>query len=94
MLSIGALGEPVDAGPAVFASQDPVALLQWESNLDEIRGGKYLDRFLWLFTPGLERLNACLEAWPFLVEPCDDRVIIGRNAYGAIGSPSSAICRA
>jgi hypothetical protein len=68
----------------MFPTDDVVTAMMYERNLAEIQGGLYLRRFLWLFTPGLEKLSACLDAWPFLVSPCNDRVIIGRNAYGAI----------
>lgn len=81
----GALGQPDGGGgPVVFATDDVVASIQWESALRELRGGRYLDRFLWLLTPGLDRLARCLRAWSFLVPESSDRVILGRNAYGAI----------
>ena len=32
----------------------------------------------------MEFLAECLDAWSFLIPPCDDRIIVGRNAYGAI----------
>src|SRR4051794_23878413 len=51
----------------------------------DVGAGWYWDRFLYLFGPGLDELHACLDAWPFLVAPRrPDRMILGRNAYGAI----------
>jgi hypothetical protein len=79
-----ALGQPDEETAPHFPVTDEVAQLQWESVIAELKGGRFLDRFLWMLTPGLERLDACLRAWPFLVRPSQDRVIIGRNAYGAI----------
>ena len=37
-----------------------------------------------LFAEGAERLKACLKAWDFLVPPNRDRIVLGRNAHGAI----------
>lgn len=80
-----ALGEPENGGgPIAFVTDDVVASIQWESALRELRGGRYLDRFAWILTPHLEALHRCLRAWAFLVPESSDRVILGRNAYGAI----------
>ena len=58
---------------------------RWANVGDEkIGAGFFANRFLYLFGEGLEPLNACLEAWSFLVPRNDDRLLVGRNAYGAI----------
>ncbi len=56
----------------------------WSNVHSEIGSGWYLDGFLYLFGEGLSELQPCLDAWAFLMHPCDDRRIVGRNAYGAI----------
>ena len=55
-----------------------------EAFLAEVGAGWFCDRFLYLLGEGLTELSACLEAWAFVVPPNPNRVIIGRNAYGAI----------
>lgn len=60
------------------------AHLMWPIYRKKIGAGFFLDRFLYLFGEGVERLEECLEAWSFLVPPVEDRVILGYNAYGAI----------
>ena len=56
----------------------------WQSLYSEMGAGWFRDGFLYMFGEGLDALEPCLEAWSFLVPPCDDRIIFGRNAYGAI----------
>ena len=56
----------------------------WDDIHKKIKSGWFLDGFLYLFGEGLNDLKPCLDAWSFLVPPHDDRMIIGRNAYGAI----------
>jgi hypothetical protein len=56
----------------------------WEELHGEIGSGWFGDGFLYLFGADLDALRPCLEAWPFLVPPNEDRMILGRNAYGAI----------
>ncbi len=56
----------------------------WASQKEKIGAGFFRDRFLSLFGEGLEHLSACLDAWSFLVPTNDDRLVVGRNAYGAI----------
>lgn len=51
---------------------------------EEVGAGWFRDGFLYLFGEGLDALHPCLEAWSFVVPPCDDRVIVGRNAYGML----------
>jgi hypothetical protein len=83
---LNALGKPDPAEPAsnglVFSSG--AAQRSWNIVQQEIGSGWYLDHFLYLFGEGLETLQPCLDAWPFLVPPHPDRMIIGRNAYGAL----------
>src|ERR1051325_5024768 len=50
----------------------------------EIGAGWFNDGFLYLFGEGMRFMEQCLDAWSFLVHPCDDRMIVGRNAYGAL----------
>lgn len=58
----------------------------WQRRMHPAVGsGWFRDRFLYLFGDGLESLRPCLEAWDFLVpREHPDRLIIGRNAYGAL----------
>lgn len=56
----------------------------WANVHSEIGSGWYRDGFLYLFGEGLDSLLPCLDAWSFLLHPCNDRRILGRNAYGAI----------
>jgi len=56
----------------------------WELNADKVGTGFFRDRFLYLFGEGLEVLRPCLDAWSFLIPPMPNRMIVGRNAYGAI----------
>jgi hypothetical protein len=57
----------------------------WERLLREIGAGWFSNRFLYLFGPGLDAWLPCLDAWSFLVQPPDrERVVLGRNAYGAL----------
>jgi hypothetical protein len=65
-----------------FGPRGPGAL--WKGLRREIRSGWFQDGFLQLFGEGLVELVPCLEAWSFVVPPSKDRVILGRNAHGAI----------
>lgn len=56
----------------------------WQSLYKEMGAGWFRDGFLYMFGEGLDTLRPCLDAWSFLVPPCDDRMIFGRNAYGAL----------
>lgn len=56
----------------------------WEAFYEEIGAGFYQNRFWYLFGEGLEALAPCLDAWSFLVPPGTPRMILGRNAYGAL----------
>jgi len=74
---------------AAFGKPDPSApngieFFQWKSLYTEIGAGWFNGGFLYLFGEGMASLTKCLDAWSFLVPPCDDRIIIGRNAYGAM----------
>jgi hypothetical protein len=74
---------------AAFGKPDPsapsgITFFQWKSLYTEIGAGWFKDRFLYLFGEGLSPLRECLDLWSFLVPPCDDRIIVGRNAYGAM----------
>lgn len=56
----------------------------WKDMRREIRSGWFQDRFLYLFGEELDALRPCLDAWSFVVPPNRDRMILGRNAYGAL----------
>lgn len=81
---INAFGKPDPAVPRGFRFRDAFDDKSWSSLQSEIGSGWYLNRFLFLFAKGAERMKACLNAWDFLVPPNRDRIILGRNAYGAI----------
>ncbi len=74
----------------VFGKPDPAApngidYRIWNKVLyAEIGAGWFNDGFLYLFGEGMQFMQQCLDAWSFLVHPCDDRMIVGRNAYGAL----------
>ena len=80
---IGAMGRPDPATPNGLRLADWQQGL-WDGIYRDIGAGWFRDGFLYLFGEGLEALAPCVEAWSFLVPPNDDRVILGRNAYGAI----------
>jgi hypothetical protein len=80
---------------AAFGAPDPATAsgLNFSRRLDrelwadlhgEIGSGWFRDGFLYLFGADLDALRPCLEAWSFLVPPIEDRMILGRNACGAI----------
>lgn len=56
----------------------------WEDLQRQIGAGWFLDGFVYLFGEGLDALSPCLAAWDFLLPPGPQRVVIGRNAYGAL----------
>jgi hypothetical protein len=56
----------------------------WQAILRETGSGWFMNRFLYLFGAGLQRLTACTDAWSFLVPPGKERIILGRNAYGTL----------
>jgi hypothetical protein len=79
-----AFGAPAPPTPNGLAFPGRFENKVWLSLHDEVGSGWYQDGFLYLFGEGLESLRPCLDAWSFLLPPCDDRIILGRNAYGAI----------
>jgi hypothetical protein len=81
---LGVLGKPDPATPSGLQFREAHSQQLWQRLYQEIGAGWFLNRFFYLFGPGLERLLACLEAWSFLVPPGRDRMILGHNAYGAI----------
>lgn len=78
------IGRPEPEADPGLQLPDDAHLVFWERIHREIGAGWYMDRFLYLFGTGLDALKPCLDAWPFLVSANEDRVILGRNAYGAI----------
>ena len=81
---IRAIGKPNIQVPVGIGFANPADQQVWEQIHQEIGAGWYMNRFLYLFGQGLDRLGSCLEAWSFLVKPGKERMIIGRNAYGAL----------
>jgi hypothetical protein len=78
-------GRPDPSAPSGLQFGDPAYQERWERYYADIGAGWYLDRFVYLFGPDAARLERCLDAWSFLVPPRNpDRMILGRNAYGAI----------
>jgi hypothetical protein len=85
MAFIEGLGRPIPRLENGLHFNDPLKQALWEQVYAEIGAGWFLDRFVYLFGPGLERLQPCLEAWSFAITPGHpDRMILGRNAYGAL----------
>lgn len=80
---IRALGRPDPATPSGLRFA-PWLQRTWDRLHPKIGSGWFADGFLYLFGDGVSGLAPCLDAWSFLVPPSDDRVLIGRNAYGAI----------
>jgi hypothetical protein len=79
---VGAFGAPDPAAPN-GVHLGPVQAI-WDSLHKKVGSGWFRGGFLYLFGEGLGAFGPCLEAWSFLVPPCADRRIIGRNAYGAL----------
>jgi hypothetical protein len=82
---VAAFGKPDPATPPGLKFSRPAREVSWKFLHPEIGSGWFMNRFLFLFGEGLDRLQPCLDAWSFLVPPGHpDRMILGRNAYGAI----------
>ena len=79
------MGRPAPATENAIRFDEPGVSLFWETVAPELGAGWFLDRFVYLFGPGLERLQRCLQAWSFLVPPGHpDRRVLGYNIHGAI----------
>jgi hypothetical protein len=81
---VEALGRPDPVEPSGLTFPGLIRQGYWDMFYDQVGAGWFLDRFVYLFGPQAERLQTCLDAWPFLVPPSSDRRILGRNAHGAI----------
>jgi hypothetical protein len=80
-----ALGRPDPEAGRGPACSDPALRAALEALRDDIGGGWFKNRFLYLFGDELDALKPCLDAWSFLVRGGSSRrTIIGRNAYGAM----------
>ncbi|UOQ53919.1 hypothetical protein [Hymenobacter cellulosivorans] len=77
-------GRPEPAVPPGDFFADKFDKSLWRMMYDEVGAGWYQDRFLYLFGAELPQLNPVLDLWPGLLEPGVERVVIGRNAYGAL----------
>ncbi len=81
---VQAMGKPDPETPNGLRFTSSFLADLWKDMRREIRSGWFQDRFLYLFGDGLDALKSCLEAWSFVVPPNRDRMVIGRNAYGAL----------
>jgi hypothetical protein len=79
-----AFGKPDPPATAGVHFQWEFYQVVWDVSAPRTGAGWYRDRFLYLFGEGLEPLRECLDTWSFIVPANGDRMIIGRNAYGAI----------
>jgi hypothetical protein len=77
------LGEPNPKTSNGLVFRDRYAQGLWNVRYADVGAGWYRDRFLYLFGPGLDRLQACLHAWSFM-GTFSDPMIVGHNAYGAL----------
>lgn len=77
-------GKPAPPAPNGVKFPTAGARMIWDEVHAVTGSGWYLDRFLYLFGTGLDALNPCLEAWSFLLDGARERIIVGRNAYGAL----------
>lgn len=84
-LFVPVFGKPNPKVPNAIHIEEPYRRSRlWAINQKDVGAGWFMNRFLYLFGSGLERLIPCLEEWSFLIPPSDDRIILGRNAYGAL----------
>jgi hypothetical protein len=77
-------GRPEPAVPPGDFFADKFDKSLWRMMYDEVGAGWYQNRFLYLFGTELPRLNPVLDLWAAILEPGVERVVIGRNAYGAL----------
>lgn len=78
------LGPPSPAVPTRLTFGDSFTQARWRAFHREVGSGWYWDGFLCLFGEGVERLDRCLTAWGAVVGKPRPRVVLGRNAHGAI----------
>ena len=78
------LGYPDPPLPNGIGFDTRAAKRLWGRLHGEIGSGWFSNRFLFLFGQGVEAVAPCLEAWSFIVPPGRERLILGRNAYGAL----------
>jgi hypothetical protein len=81
---VAGLGKPSPATKNAIRLPNRADNALWKLIAPELKAGWFLDRFVYLFGPGLEKLERCLKAWSFLVPPKSDRIILGCNVHGAI----------
>lgn len=77
-------GAPSPSVPTDIRFRSRPYQANWEQILRDTGSGWFMNRFLYLFGAGLQRLTACTDAWSFLVPPGKERIILGRNAYGSL----------
>lgn len=77
-------GKPEPEAPNGLAFSSSFLSDLWKDMRREIRSGWFQNRFLYLFGDGLADLLPCLDAWSFVVPPNRDRIVLGRNAHGAL----------
>jgi hypothetical protein len=78
------LGPPSPRVPTTLQFSDSFTQTRWRRYHREVGSGWYWDGFLCLFGEGVERLDRCLTAWGPVVGKPRPRLVLGRNAYGAI----------
>ncbi|MCB2378498.1 hypothetical protein LGH70_12935 [Hymenobacter sp. BT635] len=77
-------GRPDPAVPPGDFFADKFDKSLWRMMYDEVGAGWYRHGFLYLFGVELPLLTPALAAWTSILEPEVERVVIGRNAYGAL----------
>lgn len=79
------LGKPNPKVPVALKFKYLGRQATWELVQEETGAGWYMGSFLYFFGEDCKKLTACLNEWSFLMKgTTTDRLIIGRNAYGAI----------
>jgi hypothetical protein len=81
---VNLLGAPDPSAPSGLRFGRKTPRDMWDLMRAEIGAGWYRDGFLYLFGEGLDALDACLDAWSFVVPASPKRMVLGRNAHGAI----------
>jgi len=81
---VAGFGRPDPPAPNGIFFPRPFHARWWSDIHGEIGSGWFMDRFLYLFGEGLDVFLPCLEAWSFVAGAARERMIVGRNAYGAL----------
>jgi len=81
---ISTFGKPDPAVPCGISFKGHNLAFFWDELQQEIGSGWFLDRFVYLFGEGLDDFQVCLDAWRFLLPDNKERMVVGKNAYGAM----------